>query len=264
MKETIHFVHGNGFPSQCYRQLLNRLESRFRCCYLDKVGHTFDFPVTDNWHFLVKEVIESVRAQSSKPVIGLGHSLGGVLSLLAAIEEPSLFKSVILLDSPMLGLAQSLLLRLSKSLGLIDKITPASQTRKRRTHWNTREQALTYLRRRNLFKSFDQACLNDYIDFGMKQDDDGYVLRFDPQIEYQIYRTMPHSLYQLEGRLSRPAALIYGDKSHLIHQSNIRYMKKKYGIQAFETHGTHMFPLEHPAACAMLVMHVVEQLGEKQ
>lgn len=218
------------------------------------------FPVTDNWHYLVQEVIASIQAQASRPVIALGHSLGGVLSLLAAIEKPELFKAVILLDSPMLGRMKSLLLLMSKAFGMIDHVTPASQTRKRRQHWKTREQAFTYLRRRTLFKSFDPACLQDYIDFGMEKKEDGYALRFDPQIEYQIYRTIPHFSYVLEGQLNTPTALIYADKSHLVHRSDLRYMKRKYGIESYETHGTHMFPLEHPKVCATLVMNVVELL----
>ncbi len=260
MSETIHFVHGNGFPSQCYRQLLTRLESRYECCYLDRVGHAANFPVTDNWHYLVKEVISSIQAQASKPVIALGHSLGGVLSLLAALERPELFKAVIVLDSPMFGRIKSLMLRVSKTFGVIDHVTPASKTRKRRQHWTSREQALTYLRRRVLFKSFDQACLQDYIDFGMKKDETGYSLRFDPQIEYQIYRTIPHFSYANEGPLKMPAALIYGDKSHLIHHSDLRYMKRKYGVDGFEIHGSHMFPMEHPEVCATMVMNVIDKL----
>ncbi|MFI4919925.1 MAG: alpha/beta hydrolase, partial [Legionellales bacterium] len=60
--------------------------------------------------------------------------------------------------------------------------------------------------------------------------------------------------------LKMPAALIYGDKSHLIHQVELRYMKKKYGIQTFETHGSHMFPMEHPAVCATMVISVIDSL----
>lgn len=266
MRETIHFVHGNGFPSPCYRQLFLRLETQFDCCYLDRVGHSNHFPVTENWHYLVSEVVDSVREQSSQPVIALGHSLGGVLSLLAAIEHPELFKAVIMLDSPMLGRMKSVLLRCFKTLGLIDHVTPASRTRNRRQHWQTREQVVHYLRRRLLFKFFDEACLQDYIDYGMVQTEKGYALRFDPRIEYQIYRTIPHVSYQYEGQLQIPAALIYGDKSHIIHRSVVQYMKKKYGIVSFRTHGTHMFPMEYPDACAGVVMNVIERvlgIGQK-
>lgn len=94
VKDLIHFAHGNGLPSPCYRQLLSALESRYDCCYIDKIGHNAKFPVTENWHFLVDEVLNSVRQQATQPVIAVGHSLGGVLSLLAAIEEPLYLKQL--------------------------------------------------------------------------------------------------------------------------------------------------------------------------
>lgn len=260
MRDCIHFVHGNGFPSPCYRQLLEPLAQHFDCCYLDRVGHSLDFPVTENWHHLVSEVCASVRAQASKPVIALGHSLGGVLSFLASIEQPELFKAVILLDSPLFGRAKSFMVRLSKAFGLIDHVTPAFKTRNRRQYWPTYEHAVSYLRRRALFKSFSDACLADYIAYGMEQQGEGYKLRFDPQIEYEIYRTIPHVCHTYEGTVQVPTALIFGDNSHIIRASDVRHMKHKYGITAFQTHGSHLFPFEHPAACANLVMNVIHQI----
>jgi pimeloyl-ACP methyl ester carboxylesterase len=260
VRDVIHFVHGNGFPSPCYRELLRRLSDRFECCYLDRVGHDPEYPVTDNWQHLVEEVIVSIQRQTSKPVIALGHSLGGVLSLLASIQQPLLFNAVIMLDSPMLGRMKSMVLRASKSLGMIDHLTPALQTRKRRKHWETREQVLAYLRRRTLFKSFAEPCLQDYVNYGMDINEQGYTLRFDPSIETQIYRTIPHESYANEGKLNVPSALLYGDRSHLIRRPELHYMKNKYGIRCYKISGTHMFPMEDPDACAQLVMKIIDVL----
>jgi len=260
MKQTLHFAHGNGFPSPCYRQMLIALEPYFDCCHIDKVGHTSEFPVSDNWEALVDEVRESVRAQSHEPVVAVGHSLGGVLSVLAALKEPGLFKAVILLDSPLLSRARQRGVQLSKKLGLIDKVTPARRTYARRCHWPTREAVFLYLKKRGLFKHFTDTCLNDYIDYGMTQDDSGYTLRFDSAIEYQIYRTIPHSLAGYPKKLHVPSALIYGRDSDVIHAADRRHMKRRYGISSFLTEGTHMFPLEHPKATAELILEVLETL----
>ena len=260
MRQVLHFAHGNGFPSPCYRQLLQYLQSRFDCCYIDRVGHNPSFPVTENWHRLIDEVIFSVKTQASQPVIAVGHSLGGVLTLLAAIEQPSLFRAVIILDSPLLGRFKSNIVRFSKALGMIDRLTPAFRTRARRQHWQNREQVLSYLKSRALFKTFTDACLEDYIDYGMLNDGDGYSLRFDRQIEYQIYRTIPHILAEYEGRLQVPTTLIYGDKTNVVDRFDLRYMKKYYGIEHIEITGTHMFPMEYPQATANLIMDVVDTL----
>jgi pimeloyl-ACP methyl ester carboxylesterase len=260
VKPKLHFSHGNGFPSPCYRQMLTALEPNFECCYIDKVGHTPEFPVLDNWEALTDEVIASVRRQSDEPVVAVGHSLGGVLNLFAALKAPELFQAVILLDSPLLSRMRQRGILLSKKLGLIDNITPARRTQARRRHWPTREAAFKYLKRRELFKHVTDACLNDYIDYGMTQDVAGYTLRFDVDIEYQIYRTMPHSLAAYPSKLHVPSALIYGQDSNVIHAADRRHMKQRYGIPSFKIAGTHMFPLEHPEATALLILKVMSYL----
>lgn len=258
MREVLHFCHGNGFPSSCYQQLLIPLKERFDCYYIDRVGHAPEYPVTENWHFLVQEVTNSIKQQTSQPVIGIGHSLGGILSLLAAIEQPSLFKAVILLDSPLLSRLKSHLIRLSKLVGLIDHVTPAFRTRERCRYWKSREEALSYLKSKPLFKQFTEACFNDYIEYGMIYSKAGYALRFDPTIEYQIYRTIPHILHDYEGKLRVPTTLIYGNKSNVVKHRDLDYMKKYYNINHIEIKGTHMFPMERPEETADLIQYIVD------
>lgn len=253
-KNVLHFAHGNGFPSPCYRQLFQRLQENYECCYIDRIGHNDHFPVTENWEYLVNEVIESVQSQATEPVIGVGHSLGGVLSLLAAIKQPTLFKAVILLDSPLINRFKSNIVRLSKWMGMIDHLTPASRTRGRRQHWQSKEDARRYLQSKPLFRHFTPRCLDDYIEYGLQHDEAGYTLRFDSEIEYKIYRTLPHILYQYEGKLHTPTALIYGKKSKVIDRFDLRYMCNRYAIKPYGIEGTHMFPMEHPEMTAELII----------
>lgn len=262
MKETIHFAHGNGFPSPCYQQVLKRLQTRFNVCYIDRIGHSPDYPVTDNWHQLVEELIQSVKEQASQPVIAVGHSLGGVLSFRAAVAEPSLFKAVILLDAPILGHIKSRLIKLTKKLGLIERVSPAFRTRSRRQHWQDKEQAIHYLRSKPLFKSFADECLNDYIQYGMKHDANGYSLRFDRDIEFQIYRTMPHILHKYKGKLRIPTALVYGDKSKVIDKIDLHNMVKNHNIKCYRLKGGHMFPMERPENTANLIFKALDDLLE--
>lgn len=260
MSELIHFAHGNGFPALCYKQMLDCLKPHFDYCYIDRIGHNPAFPVSENWHNLVLEVITSIQRQAAGPVIGLGHSLGGVLSLLAAIEKPELFKAVVMLDSPLIGLLKSSAVRLAKALGIIDRITPAFRTQGRREYWENYEQLLAYLKTRNLFKTFDDACLHDYITYGLEHKTDGYYLRFDRHIEYQIYRTLPHIIPQYKGKLFTPAALIYGDKTTVVGKMDLRYMKKNFNIMCIKTQGTHLLPMEHPQVVAAQVIECLSQL----
>ncbi|WP_028388804.1 alpha/beta fold hydrolase [Legionella fairfieldensis] len=263
MRDLIHFAHGNGFPALCYRQLFNCLQTRYDCCYIDKIGHDPRFPVTDNWMLLVEEIINSIREQATQPVIAVGHSFGGALSLLAATKQPSLFKAVVMLDSPLPGRFKSNVVRLAKALGVIDRITPAYRTRGRKEHWQNKEQLISYLKSKELFKTFTDACLQDYIDYGLEKKEEGYVLRFDRHIEYLIYRTIPHSLSDYEKKLTVPAALIYGDESKVVDRFDRRYMKKYYHISNYKIKGTHMFPMEYPEKTAEQVFAILDAILEK-
>lgn len=259
MKEMIHFAHGNGFPSACYQQLLMPLRSQFKCIEIEKIGHNQDFPVTENWPFLIQEMIHSIEKQATQPVIALGHSLGGVLSVLAAIERPELFKMIILLDSPLINPVKSGLVQLAKRIGLIDYVTPAMRTRGRRRHWKTRQEVITYLKNRPLFAGFTPTCLDDYIDFGLLKDKQGYSLHFDPEIEYQIYRTIPHDLNRLRGKLRVPTTLIYGQQSKVVSRFDRYYMQYCYRVRCMPITGSHMFPMEYPDLVAKQVATIIQE-----
>lgn len=260
MKEIVHFAHGNGFPSSCYRQLMQALETRYTCHYIDKIGHNPHFPVNENWSLLVKELIANVRALDTKPVIGIGHSLGGALTLLAAIEQPSLFKAVVMIDSPLLNRFKSTVVYLAKRFGYIDRLTPAHRVRERRQSWDKKEAISVYLREKSLFKTFSDACLQDYIDYGFEYRDKAYHLRFDRDVEYSIYRTLPHNTPNFEGKLQTPTVLIYGNRSNVVSRFDADYMKKKYGIESYCIEGTHMIPMEHPQQLALQIFCALDAI----
>lgn len=260
MRELIHFAHGNGFPALCYKQMLNELATEYDYCFIDRLGHDPKFPVGENWQNLVLEVIDSIKRQATQPVIGLGHSLGGVISLLAAIDQPELFKAVVMLDSPLIGRIKSNLVRLAKKLGIIDRVTPAFRTKGRRQYWQTHEQVLQYLKTRELFKTFTEECLEDYISYGLDKTEDGYHLRFDRHIEYLIYRSVPHVIPKYEGKLTVPAAIIYGDKSLVLDVSDLRYMNRQFHINSYKIKGSHLFPMESPYATALKIKEVMKTI----
>lgn len=260
MKEDIHFAHGNGFPSLCYGQLLQALEKRYCCHYINKIGHDPHFPVTDNWHNLTQEIIASIQRQCQQPVIAIGHSLGGVLSLLAAFRKPQLFKAVILIDSPLPGLFKSFIIRWAKLLGMIDKITPAGRSKNRRSHWQTKEQLYAYLKSRPLFKTFTENCLLDFMKHGTYQTAEGYQLGFDPHIEYLMYRTVPHDLPNYLAPLSIPTALLYGTESSVVKPADVHHMQNHYHIQCFKMPGTHTLPMETPHLVAERLVQIIDRI----
>ncbi len=223
------------------------------------VGHDV-YPVSDNWTHLVDEIIESVKQGGDGPVIALGHSLGGVLCLMASLKAPGLFSEVIMLDSPIIDHIKSLAVKMIKKAGYIDYITPARRTKYRREHWNSIDEVKEYLRSRKLFANFTESCLQDYIDFGLIKNNEGeYCLKFDRQIEYLIYRTLPHRLPFFMRKQQLPVTMIYGSQSNVVSWYDVLYMRMRWGVNTYKISGSHMFPFEHPKICVDTIKKVISE-----
>lgn len=260
-KPVIFFAHGNGFPSLCYQKIFSFLQKDFEIQYPEMLGHHPDYPVNENWDTLVEELITCIRETNKAPVIGVGHSLGGILMLRASIYHPELFKAVILLDSPLLGHVKSQLVRLAKKLGMIHLITPSERAKKRKQHWQNLDEAFTYCRHKLLFKNFDLDCLGHYIKYGLKETDQGYELRFKSEVEAKVFQTLPHILPRYHKKLSVPTACIYGEKSRVVSTMDIKNMVKNYSIHCYSMKGGHMFPMEYPVETADKIRQVIKTLS---
>ena len=84
-KPIIHFAHANGVPSKVYSKLFDQLSDEYQIVYVPLIGPDKRYPISNHWPHLVDQVIDSVIQQGQgQPVIGLGHSLGSVLTYMAS------------------------------------------------------------------------------------------------------------------------------------------------------------------------------------
>jgi len=259
-RPILHFAHANGFPAGTYRKFLTALTLRYEVGAIDLIGHDPSYPVTDGWPHLVEQLIDHLRASYRTPVIGVGHSLGGFLTFMAAVAEPQLFRAIVLLDSPVLGYFKSKALAMSKSIGMVDRVTPAAATRNRRARFSSREAALAHFRTRKLFQRFDPDSLRDYIEFGTVADGTGVRLRYDPVIEYRIYRTIPHDLYRHRGALQVAAGFMVGRDTRLVSAADLAHMKRTFGMRFSRVEGGHLFPMQFPLQAAIKLDRLVTRL----
>jgi len=102
-KPIIHFAHANGVPSQVYQKLFDALKDDYDIIYVPLIGPDKRYPITNHWPHLVEQIVDSIVQQAQgRKVIGLGHSLGSVLTLMACYQRPELFSQVIMLDPPLI------------------------------------------------------------------------------------------------------------------------------------------------------------------
>jgi pimeloyl-ACP methyl ester carboxylesterase len=246
----IHFSHANGLPASTYSYLFEMLENT-DICFVEKMGHG-DYPFNGNWHNCADELIASIEQHSSEPVIGVGHSFGAVVTLIAASKRPELFKKVILLDPVLFSKRKRFVIGLFRAIGLGDLLGPTRRTLVRRSQFDNEQQAAEYFSPKTLFKNFHPRCFNDYIKHGLKPTDKGLELAISPAIEADVFRTaltkVPTNLDKVNG------VVIYGDKSKVFERSDRRWWKKNlpnFELVAFS--GEHLFPLEAPQEVARIL-----------
>src|SRR5574339_992864 len=88
--DPLHFLHANGYPPACYQPLLGLLSSR---------NHVFGMLLRPlwpgarmddlhDWNPLSDDLLAFLRQTGGPPVIAVGHSIGAIVSLRAALRDP--------------------------------------------------------------------------------------------------------------------------------------------------------------------------------
>ena len=258
----VHFAHANGFAAGSYKKFLRHFEPQYQVAALDKYGHDERFPLKNNWDNQVHEMVAFVENEFDQPVIGIGHSFGGVLSYMAACQNPSLFKALILLDPPLiLGVARHIF-KFAKSNPLIDVLTPAKKTQTRNREWPEEQDLVDYFASRKLFQYMDKDCIADYVASVTEVEDGKRRLTFDPDIEATIFRTIPDNLHQFAGKLTIPTVLMTAKHSSVCKPAYYGpFLRDNPIIRLHEfAHGGHMFPLEYPDKLANEILQMLPEM----
>jgi pimeloyl-ACP methyl ester carboxylesterase len=229
--------------------------SEFSISWIDAIGTDPRHPPSEGWPHLFEQLIASI----DEPVYGVGHSLGGYLNYLAAVQRPDLFRAIVLLDAPIIGAFRGTMLGAVKRLGIVDRVTPAGATRDRRSTWPTHEEARAHFAGRKLFEGFAPQCLDDYVRHGLVEEGGKLRLKIDPAIEYQIYRTIPHDMMRHLPKLRVPAAFIGGERSDVVRRVRLAGMKPKFRLR--KVPGGHLFPFERPREAARSIAQALAELS---
>ncbi|KVD73962.1 alpha/beta hydrolase [Burkholderia sp. ABCPW 14] len=263
MKDIIHFSHANGFPASTYRTIFAELADDYELRFIERIGHDRRFPVTRDWPHLVEQLLDDIGRTYERPVWLVGHSLGGYLSLMAALKRPQWVRGVVMLDSPVIAGWRSSALRVSQWTGLDERLSPAAATRNRRVHWASRDDAWRHFRAKQSFARWDERMLSDYIDYGIPQTSAAgeRALAFDRQIEYMIYRTLPHTLGpRLAHGAPVPIGLLAGTRSREIRQIGLAATRRAARGRIEWLEGSHLFPMERPLETARALQRMINAL----
>ena len=257
------FFHGNSFPASTYSVMLNELRRRgLQVHALEKIGHNTAFPVSSNWPHLVEELLAFAKplvAAHHGPVVLVGHSLGGMLSLMLAALHPELAHAVVMVDAPAVAGWQAHVLQLSKKLSLTNTFSPGAVSQKRRHVWANLDEVRAHFASKKQFARWHPQVLEDYIQHGTQEAlIEGQVQRelcFSRDIETQIYNSVPHNLERIVMRhpLKCPVSLVAARHSREMRIAGGDFTKRVTKGRITIIDGTHLVPMESPVATAAAV-----------
>ena len=263
----IVFSHGNSFPSGTYSVLFDHLRQRgFDVSAVDRFGHDPRFPVTNNWPNLVEQLAEFAAEQvrtSGGPVYLVGHSLGGILSVMTAAMHPELARGVLMVDSPLISGWRATTVGMAKRTQVVGSVSPGRVSRLRRNSWASTEEAFEHFHKKKAFARWDPQVLRDYVTHGLYDEEDRRVLAFDRAVETAIYNTMPNHLGSLLRKhpLRCPAAFIGGRASVEMRQAGMGLTERVTQGRMMMLDGTHLFPMEKPLVTAAAVEAALRNLA---
>jgi len=261
MSPTLVFSHANGFPAGTYEQLFARWRAAgWQVEAVPLFAHDPRYPVTSNWTRLRDQLIDFIDARAPGGAYLVGHSLGGLLSLLAAAKRPDLARGLVLLDSPVITGWRAHSVQVLKASRLIGKVSPGRVSQTRRHDWPDRAAVSAHYGSKALFARWAPGVLDDYIACGIKDQDpavgNGVTLAFDRAVETRIYNTLPHQLGRVLQRrpLRCPVGFIAGTRSQEVRAGGLGPAHALAGSRFAWIDGTHLYPMEKPQETADQVL----------
>lgn len=263
--QVLHLAPANGFPPGTYGKLIRLLTPHFHVVSIRPraLRPGSDPGALRDWRDLATDLAEGLRSRGLHGVIGVGHSVGGLCTLTAAASAPGLFRAVVALDPVLMTGHHALALTLLRFLRAERHNPVARLARRRRQHWGSREEAGASYRKKPLFRHWDAECLRDYLEYGLTEaSEGGFTLRYPVPWEARVFETTPHHAWPWIQGSTVPTLVLRGrDSDTLTPGALARVRRVLPHARAEEVPGSHLFPLEHPEACAGRILEFVQSGG---
>jgi pimeloyl-ACP methyl ester carboxylesterase len=211
--------HANGFGAASWWLVAEQLRTRFRVVAIDARGHgdsdTRPIPEGYRWEYLVddlRQVAHQLLEETGESAIalGVGSSLGGIVTAGAEALNPGLFGRIAMLDPPIHpndALVKALKLELPAQP---QRPNIAEQARKRSAIWPSRDTARQAWRDKPMFSTWLPRAFELYLQEGFRDRDDGTVeLKCNPHVEATIFETAGSlDTFEFAPRVNAPVLLV--------------------------------------------------------
>lgn len=215
----VHFSAANGFPVASYEQFFSAFEQELSFTGMDSRGAwPAKTPPANNFatDAFAQDLISALDHQQTQPVIGMGHSHGGLITVYAAYQRPELFSKLVLIEPA--SAPDSIAGRVYPHLPkwLLMRLVPFIRgSHKRRRVWPSRQAFYDRYHGHPTFKYFSDAALRDYAQHGLHERSDGqFELVFLPEWESHIFSNV-RLIWPYLAKLTQPTLLIRAEHSYM-------------------------------------------------
>ena len=253
------FAHANGFPVESYKPLLDRLNESFQIAGWEArpLVQGTDPQDISGWQDLADDIRLGIENRFSGPVIGVGHSLGGVLNLLAAVSSPKLYRALVLLDPVIFSGARSMIWGQMKRWGQAHKMPLMAGALRRRDAWPDRETVRQSWTGKTAFEGWTDEAFSAYLDAGLEEDSasKGVRLRYPKAWEARIFEVGPHDVWSEISRIRVPVLVLRGEHSDTFTAGAARKFERKApnGVCRIVEGTGHMLPMQRPEVVAEMI-----------
>lgn len=266
-------AHANGYPPEAYRSFLEPFLDTYqtRAIYLRPFWSGSDPETLNNWRLFRDDYLTALPTHleetGNQSLIGIGHSLGGMTSLMAAIEAPERFRALVLIEPTLFPSWQGFLMRISAPLNLFRYFHPlVRSTLRRRTVFSDQESMYQNYRRKNVFAGIPDHVLRDYVQGLAEDQPDGTVgLKYTPEWELRVYETGGSADPYVWRNLSQipcPVLILRGELSDTLEQKTLERIALKLprGEAVTVPSVGHLLPLEEPRHVASIVLAFLDSV----
>ncbi|NQV49863.1 MAG: alpha/beta hydrolase [Candidatus Marinimicrobia bacterium] len=254
----LFFLHANSYSAKMYQTFLQPLFSDYDIVAPDLPGHgesRWDGLIYA-WQDLADEYIRLLeKSPPQAPMIGMGHSIGGIVIMLIALQRPDWFSKIILLDPVLLPKPILWVIRTLRFVSLSQIIPVARAAERRKSHFPTKQAALDHFGRKAVFANWETGMLETYIETCLKDDGEGTLtLSCSPRLESSIYQSIPAYVWELPAQLKAPTLFLIGEQSDTIDQRGVQQLQKLAGNHVVKRiAGGHLFPFENSVESMNLI-----------
>ncbi len=262
--QLLHFAHANAYPPGAYRAFLAFLANASRVLAIKHRPLWSNESPTDfsKWKQIAQDIITFCDQNELHRLIGVGHSLGAVTTMMAALERPDLFRLLMLIEPVLLPQAALSQLEEEDDINGRTNWPWVATALNRRNNWPSRDEAFNHFRMKKVFSRWSDEVLSDYIISGLRRNKEGHFeLTYPREWEARIYALPPTDVWNIISRIEAPTLAVRGVDSQTLSPEAWSFWQKTQPQATFVeiSRSGHLLPMERPRYLAEVVLDFLSQ-----